>query len=145
MIARARTLSRGTAAGALCAALAGSLAWVAMPGIAAAQDVLGACEAELVEYCDGVTPGHGRILACLYAREDQLGDACDEAVGDVADVLDAFFERLNVAHDACAPEIRAHCADVSAGGGQIYQCLTARDDLSGECGDAITAFRPPAE
>jgi len=30
------------------------------------------CKKEIETYCKGVTPGEGRILACLYAYEDKL-------------------------------------------------------------------------
>ena len=31
------------------------------------ETVVKGCETELTTYCQGVTPGQGRILSCLYA------------------------------------------------------------------------------
>ncbi|MGB3648599.1 MAG: cysteine rich repeat-containing protein, partial [Desulfobulbales bacterium] len=46
----------------------------------AAQDlvetVAKGCEKELTSYCKDVTPGEGRILACLYAHSDKLSGKC---------------------------------------------------------------------
>ena len=49
---------------------------VLLGGIAAAQQkgpverVLEGCSTEFETYCKNVTPGEGRLLACLYAYED---------------------------------------------------------------------------
>ena len=44
----------------------------------AARSVIQACEADLEEFCSEVTPGEGKILACLWAYEDQVSAACAE-------------------------------------------------------------------
>ena len=36
------------------------------------ETVATGCEKELTTYCKDVTPGEGRILACLYAHSDKL-------------------------------------------------------------------------
>jgi hypothetical protein len=42
----------------------------------AAEDIIESvakgCEKELTSYCSNVTPGEGRVLACLYAHNDKL-------------------------------------------------------------------------
>ena len=35
-----------------------------------------ACKGDYEKFCSGVTPGGGRIIACLYKQRDALGDAC---------------------------------------------------------------------
>src|SRR5262249_49690865 len=40
------------------------------------------CKAELESHCKDVTPGDGRLLACLYAFEDKLSPRCDYALYD---------------------------------------------------------------
>ncbi len=35
-----------------------------------------ACSEEIGQFCHDVTPGDGRILACLYAHEDRLTEGC---------------------------------------------------------------------
>lgn len=103
-------------------------------GRAPAGDILGACEADIAAFCAKVTPGHGRIAACLYAHEDQVSDTCDAATGDTADLIDQLFERLRVVKTACGADIRTHCADVELGQGRILSCvLERRDVLSADC------------
>ncbi len=36
------------------------------------ETVANGCKAEIEKYCKNVTPGQGRVLACLYAYEDKL-------------------------------------------------------------------------
>lgn len=38
------------------------------------------CAREIVDFCSDVTPGEGRVLACLQAYRDQLGSECKEAI-----------------------------------------------------------------
>jgi hypothetical protein len=42
--------------------------------------VLDGCNSELAQYCAEVTPGEGRLLACLYAHEDKLSGQCERAL-----------------------------------------------------------------
>ena len=39
-----------------------------------------ACKADYEKYCSGVTPGGGRIVACLNKQRDALGDACKKVL-----------------------------------------------------------------
>ena len=39
-----------------------------------------ACKADYAKYCSGVTPGGGRIVACLNKQHDQLSVACQKAL-----------------------------------------------------------------
>jgi Cysteine rich repeat len=48
------------------------------------QQVLNGCNAELVQHCAEVTPGEGRLLACLYAHGDKLSGQCEFALYDAA-------------------------------------------------------------
>ncbi|MGQ0591871.1 MAG: cysteine rich repeat-containing protein [Gammaproteobacteria bacterium] len=40
------------------------------------------CKNELESYCKQVTPGGGRVLACLYAYQDKLSGRCEHALYD---------------------------------------------------------------
>ena len=53
------------------------------------ESVARGCEKELTSYCSNVTPGEGRILACMYAHEDKLSGMCEYALYDAA----AFHRR----------------------------------------------------
>ena len=48
----------------------------AMQGRLSAQ-VLEGCSSELTQHCAEVTPGEGRLLACLYAHGDKLSGQCE--------------------------------------------------------------------
>jgi hypothetical protein len=38
-----------------------------------------ACTAPAARFCPGMTPGEGRVFACLYAYSDRVGKACADA------------------------------------------------------------------
>ena len=38
-----------------------------------------ACAAPAAQLCPGMTPGEGRVFACLYARSDRVPKACSDA------------------------------------------------------------------
>ncbi len=38
-----------------------------------------ACTAPAATFCPGMTPGEGRVFACLYARSDRIPKACSDA------------------------------------------------------------------
>jgi len=95
----------------------------------AAQSIFESCETDLKAYCSQVTPGDGRIVACLYAHEDTLSESCDAATEDHANLLDWFFESVRYVMDQCANDIQKHCADVAFGGGRIFSCLIEKTSL----------------
>jgi hypothetical protein len=39
-----------------------------------------ACATDIKNFCAGVQPGGGRILACLKQHKDQVSDGCKQAV-----------------------------------------------------------------
>ncbi len=52
------------------------------------------CEKELSSFCKDVTPGDGRILACLYAHADKISGRCEYAVYDAAAQLERAVSAL---------------------------------------------------
>lgn len=56
--------------------------------------VLHGCKSELETFCRNVTPGEGRLLACLYAYEDQLSGRCDYALYDASAQLERAVAAL---------------------------------------------------
>lgn len=107
----------------------------------AAQSIFEGCAQDLQTYCSEVTPGNGRTLACIYAHEDKVSDACDAATENGAALLDWFFETVRYVYDLCAEDVRTHCAGTEFGGGRILSCLVQKSSaLSEGCREASKEF-----
>ncbi|MEJ2691145.1 MAG: cysteine rich repeat-containing protein [Deltaproteobacteria bacterium] len=85
------------------------------PAEAAAQTIVETvakgCEKELTAYCKDVTPGEGRVLACLYAHEDKLSGRCDYALYDAAAQLDRAVNAMAYVAEECGDDMDKYCAD----------------------------------
>ncbi len=103
-----------------------------------ADEVKEGCKAELESYCKQVTPGEGRLLACLYAFEDKLSGRCDYALYDASVRLEHAVASLSYGAAECKDDIEKHCTKVEAGEGRILDCLKKQGDkLSKRCSQAI--------
>ena len=108
----------------------------------AAQSIFESCETDSKLYCDQVTPGNGRLFACLYAFEDKLSESCDAATEDQSNMLDWFFESVRFVMDRCADDIQKHCPGVSFGRGRIFSCLVEKtSSLTDNCKTLIPEMR----
>ena len=102
------------------------------------ESVAKGCEEELTNYCSNVTPGEGRILACMYAHEDKLSGKCEFALYDAAAQLERFISALTFLANECDEDLDTHCAAVEAGEGQLAQCLLEnKEKLQKRCVSAI--------
>ena len=102
------------------------------------ESVAQGCEAELTGFCGNVTPGDGRVLACLYAHGDKLSGKCEYALYDAAAQLERFISALTYLATECAEDFETHCAAVEAGEGRIAQCLLDnKANLQARCSTAI--------
>ena len=82
------------------------------------------CEKELAAYCQGVTPGEGRILACLYAHADKLSGQCEYALFDAAAQLERAVAALAYLVPASAATTSTSTAQAyTAGEGRLLDCL----------------------
>ena len=96
------------------------------------------CKAELDSHCKDVTPGEGRLLACLYAYEDKLSSRCDYALYDASVRLERAVAALSHGATECKADINKHCANVQAGEGRIIDCLKKHEDkLTKRCRQAM--------
>jgi hypothetical protein len=103
-----------------------------------ADQVLEGCKTELESWCKSVTPGEGRLLACLYAHEDQLSGQCEYALYDAAVRLDRAISALNYVAGQCRGDIQSLCAEVQAGESRIVECLNKNaDKVSKPCNQAM--------
>jgi hypothetical protein len=96
------------------------------------------CKKELDSFCKEVTPGEGRVLACLYAYEDKLSSRCEYALYDASAQLQHAVATLTYVANECADDLKKHCAAVEAGEGRLATCLEKNaKDMSQRCKDAM--------
>ena len=110
----------------------------AMQGELATQ-VLDGCNSELSQYCAEVTPGEGRLLACLYSHSDKISGQCEHALYDAAARLERAIGTITYVANECRSELETHCAGVEVGEGRVAQCLKDHAaELSPGCDRALT-------
>ncbi|MBW2466359.1 MAG: hypothetical protein JRF02_03580 [Deltaproteobacteria bacterium] len=96
------------------------------------------CEKEITTFCKDVTPGEGRILACLYAHEDKLSGQCEYALYDAAVQLERVVAALTYVANECRDDLKAYCADVKPGEGRLLDCIEKNSEkVSNRCKQAI--------
>jgi hypothetical protein len=96
------------------------------------------CETELKTYCKDVTPGEGRILACLYAHEDKLSGKCEYALYDAAVQLERALTALAYVANECRDDLRKFCSDIQPGGGRLMACMDKNEkQVTGRCKQAM--------
>ena len=102
------------------------------------QNVVEGCKTELTTYCKDVTPGEGRVLACLFAHGDKLSGRCEYALYDTAAQLERFVAALSYVVNECKDDLVELCGDVQAGEGRLYECLEKNDKkVSNRCKQAM--------
>jgi len=102
------------------------------------DSVVKGCEKELTTYCKDVTPGEGRVLACLYAFEDKLSAKCEYALYDAAAQLQRAVTALSYAVNECRDDLQKLCSGTQPGEGRLLACLTKNDkSVSKRCKDAL--------
>ena len=96
------------------------------------------CEKELTTYCKDVTPGEGRVLACLFAFSDKLSGQCEYALYDAAAQLERFVAALGYVANECDADLDKFCADVAVGEGRLLDCLDKNaSKISERCTQAL--------
>lgn len=96
------------------------------------------CETELKSYCSNVTPGEGRVLACLYAHNDKITPRCEYALYDAAVLLERAVAAISFVANECDDDLVKLCADVPVGGGRLLDCLGKNaDKVSDRCKQAV--------
>ena len=102
------------------------------------KSIANGCKMEIEKYCEQVTPGKGRILACLYAYQDKLSGRCEYALYDAAAQLERFTADLSYIVNECVNDMNRLCSSVPAGEGRLLQCLEKNDaQVSGRCKQAL--------
>ena len=124
----------------LCILVLGGILLVVNPVMAQQgllETVVNGCKQELEKYCSNVTPGEGRLLACLYAYEDKLSGRCEYALYDAASRLERAVTALTYAVNECSADLKQYCSGVASGEGRLLECLQKNDDkVSTRCKQA---------
>jgi hypothetical protein len=112
------------------------------PAEAAAQGLIDqvakGCDKELMAYCKDVTPGEGRVLACLYAHEDKLSGKCQYALYDAAAQLERAVNALTYVVNECRDDLTKFCSNIEPGQGRLLQCIDKNDaKVSKRCKQAL--------
>ena len=98
------------------------------------------CRGEIERYCVNVSPGRGRMLACLYAYSANLTAVCGSALLDAAPDLARTIANLALAAKECRGDLRAYCSEVSPGEGRLVGCLNRNNNkVSERCKEALEA------
>ena len=110
--------------------------------VAAQKDIVdtvaSGCKTELESLCVGVTPGEGRVLACLYAYGDKISGQCEYALYDAAVQLERAVGALTYMANECADDLGQFCGDVAAGQGRLLECLDKNaEKVSQRCKKAV--------
>ena len=126
----------------IAASMTLSFLTLAAPGVWALEDLVKSvqegCKKELESYCKEVTPGEGRVLACLYAHEDKLSWRCEYALYDAAAQLERVIGALTYVANECKTDLEKHCAAIQPGEGRLAQCLKKNEQkISERCQTAM--------
>jgi len=81
------------------------------------------CKTEIETYCKSVTPGEGRVLACLYAYNDKLSNRCEYALYDASAQLERVVAALAYVANECRDDLNTYCSNIQPGEGRLLECL----------------------
>ncbi|MBL0712379.1 MAG: hypothetical protein JJV98_01650 [Desulfosarcina sp.] len=102
------------------------------------ESVKKGCKTELETFCKEVTPGQGRVLACLYAHGDKLSGSCEFALYDAAARLERVVAALTYVANECDEDMDKFCSEVAVGQGRLLECLKKnKKQLDKRCVQAL--------
>lgn len=91
------------------------------------QNFRSACMGDYQRHCAGVSPGGGRIVACLAQRVSELDPGCARIISVVAKCMDDY---------------KKFCPNVTPGGGELRNCLVQhRSELSPSCAAVVARMQ----
>jgi hypothetical protein len=100
------------------------------------------CAAEISAHCSSVRPGAGRIVACLISHEDKITPRCRMSAYLASGDLDERLKAVRGPAKTCSADILQYCSNVQAGGGRIYDCLSAnKATLTDACRALVPQFQ----
>ena len=81
------------------------------------------CKTEMEKYCAMVTPGEGRVLACLFSYQDKLSNRCEYALYDAAAQLERAVAALTYVVNECDDDLENYCSNIVPGEGRLMDCI----------------------
>ncbi|HKI14836.1 MAG TPA: hypothetical protein VKA12_07485 [Roseiarcus sp.] len=91
------------------------------------------CAVDLDALCAGVTPGEGRVRACLMAHMASMSTFCS-----------AKLSREIYLATECEADVKHFCGDVISGGARIASCVqTHFGEVSDSCKSALASIEAP--
>jgi hypothetical protein len=102
------------------------------------KDHEGACKADVEKFCKDVTPGGGRIMACLKAYEDKVSEACKAKGAETKGQWKEKHPKMAASMEACKADKDKFCKDVEPGEGRVMDCMKSHgQDLSSGCRETM--------
>ena len=91
------------------------------------------CAVDLRSLCGGITPGGGRIRACIMSHMGSLSSACS-----------AKLSRATYVVQACEADVTRFCGRVKSGHNRIASCMKPHlREVSGSCKRALAFVVAP--
>lgn len=92
------------------------------------------CQSDISRYCKDVTPGQGRIAACLKAHDDKLSSQCSQAWRSASTKFkQGMKQEARAMRQACGSDIQKYCSD-AVGPRDTISCLNSHSsNLSNSC------------
>lgn len=92
----------------------------------------GACKADVQQYCSQVTPGDGKILACLKENQAKLQPACREKLPK--------WEKFQAMKQTCKADREKLCPQGTRE--EVRACMKQKhDQLSASCKKAVDEIK----
>ena len=92
------------------------------------------CQKEIETYCENVTLGEARLLACLYAHNDKLSGRCEDGLYDAIVQLERTVAALSSVTNECKDDLINYCSGIAMNAGRLIKCLEKNDDkVSDRC------------
>jgi Cysteine rich repeat len=110
-------------------ALIVAMLFLTVPLISQSQDLhrQGPCKADIEKFCKEVKPGKGRIIRCMKAHENEVSQACKNAIA-------AEREKEKEFKNACSSDVAKFCKGTKRGQGRVISCLKSHQaELAAPC------------
>ncbi len=100
------------------------------------------CRTELETYCQTVTPGQGRGVACLYAHSDKISTPCLTSLYEAESEFKNAVANVNALIADCRTDILELCSKIAVGEGRILACLEKnKNKIAPKCRENIQNAR----